>query len=195
MVDRSGTRVSLTNTLLSRFGAKVALPQSGIIMNNGMMWFDPRPGSANAIAPGARPLCNMCPVVVTPKDGSWPRQAMGSSGGRRILASIYQTLAWQLDFGMGTEATAHQPRIDVSGPDSASADLRLPVETLAALEAAGPTAIVEHSVLPVSYTHLDVYKRQRLPNLGGLDISPIILLLIIFFIQSVIVRYIYPNVF
>jgi YggT family protein len=37
--------------------------------------------------------------------------------------------------------------------------------------------------------------RQRLPNLGGIDISPIILLLLIFFIQSVIVRYIYPNVF
>jgi YggT family protein len=37
--------------------------------------------------------------------------------------------------------------------------------------------------------------RQRLPNLGGIDISPIILLLIIFFIQQVIVHYIYPNVF
>ncbi len=37
--------------------------------------------------------------------------------------------------------------------------------------------------------------RERLPNLGGLDISPIILLLIIYFIQSVITRYIYPNVF
>jgi YggT family protein len=37
--------------------------------------------------------------------------------------------------------------------------------------------------------------RERLPNLGGLDISPVILLLIIFFLQSVIVRYIYPAVF
>ena len=37
--------------------------------------------------------------------------------------------------------------------------------------------------------------RERLPNLGGLDISPIILLLLIYFIQSVIIRYIYPNVF
>ena len=37
--------------------------------------------------------------------------------------------------------------------------------------------------------------RNRLPNMGGIDISPIILLLIIFFLQSVIVRYIYPNVF
>ena len=37
--------------------------------------------------------------------------------------------------------------------------------------------------------------RERLPNLGGLDISPIILLLIIYFIQSVITHYLYPNVF
>jgi YggT family protein len=37
--------------------------------------------------------------------------------------------------------------------------------------------------------------RNLLPNLGGIDVSPIILLLIIFFIQRVIERYIYPNVF
>ena len=37
--------------------------------------------------------------------------------------------------------------------------------------------------------------RSIMPNLGGLDISPVILILLIFFIQSVIVRYIYPNVF
>jgi YggT family protein len=37
--------------------------------------------------------------------------------------------------------------------------------------------------------------RGILPNLGGIDISPVILILIIFFIQNVIVRYIYPNVF
>lgn len=37
--------------------------------------------------------------------------------------------------------------------------------------------------------------RNLLPNLGGIDISPIILLLIIFFIQRVIALYIYPAVF
>ncbi len=37
--------------------------------------------------------------------------------------------------------------------------------------------------------------RARLPNLGGVDISPIVLLLGVFFLQSVIVRYVYPNVF
>ena len=37
--------------------------------------------------------------------------------------------------------------------------------------------------------------RGIMPNLGGLDISPIILILIIMFIQRVITYYIYPNVF
>ena len=36
--------------------------------------------------------------------------------------------------------------------------------------------------------------RRLMPNLGGLDISPIILILIIIFIQRVIAYYIYPNV-
>jgi YggT family protein len=37
--------------------------------------------------------------------------------------------------------------------------------------------------------------RNVMPNLGGLDISPVILILIIFLIERVIVYYIYPNVF
>src|ERR1700704_405096 len=36
--------------------------------------------------------------------------------------------------------------------------------------------------------------RSFMPNLGGLDISPIIVILIIMFIQRVIAYYIYPNV-
>jgi YggT family protein len=34
-----------------------------------------------------------------------------------------------------------------------------------------------------------------LPNLGGIDISPVILFLIIIFIQRVIALYIIPNVY
>ncbi len=36
--------------------------------------------------------------------------------------------------------------------------------------------------------------RQVLPNFGGIDISPVILLLLIFLIEDVIARYIYPYV-
>lgn len=37
--------------------------------------------------------------------------------------------------------------------------------------------------------------RSAMPDFGGLDISPIILILIILLIQKVIAYYIYPNVF
>ncbi len=151
VIDGDGNLVAVTTTLLSSMGSRVVLPSTGVLMNNGMMWFDPRPGSANAIKPGARPLCNMCPVIVTPKDGGWPRMAGGASGGRRILSSVYQTLAWTLDFCMSVSDAAHTPRIDVSSPDATNADHRLPQEVLAALEAAGPLSIVEHAVLPINF--------------------------------------------
>jgi YggT family protein len=37
--------------------------------------------------------------------------------------------------------------------------------------------------------------RSVLPNLGGIDVSPVILILLILFIENIIIRYIYPNVF
>ena len=37
--------------------------------------------------------------------------------------------------------------------------------------------------------------RRVMPNLSGLDLSPIILFIILFFIERVIIYYIYPNVF
>ena len=36
--------------------------------------------------------------------------------------------------------------------------------------------------------------RTRMPNLGGLDISPVILILLIILIERLILYYIYPNV-
>ncbi|MDR3464050.1 MAG: YggT family protein [Beijerinckiaceae bacterium] len=37
--------------------------------------------------------------------------------------------------------------------------------------------------------------RAALPAMGGLDISPIVLLLLLFLVEDIIVTYIYPNVF
>ena len=37
--------------------------------------------------------------------------------------------------------------------------------------------------------------RNLMPNLGGLDLSPLIVLLIIYVIERSIVLYVYPNVF
>ncbi len=37
--------------------------------------------------------------------------------------------------------------------------------------------------------------RSMLPSLGGIDISPVILILIIILIEKLLLEYIYPNVF
>jgi gamma-glutamyltranspeptidase/glutathione hydrolase len=148
--DQEGSMVAMTSTLLSSMGSRVVLPGTGILMNNGVMWFDPRPGQANSIAPGKRPLTNMLPVVLRDDSGR-PCLAAGASGGRRIMAAVLQLTAFVAGFGMTPQAAAHQPRIDVSDPDSVTADSRLDPQILHALRADGPVEIVEHSVLPVNF--------------------------------------------
>jgi len=37
--------------------------------------------------------------------------------------------------------------------------------------------------------------RNMLPSLGGIDVSPVVVILIIILIKDIIVRYIYPSVF
>ncbi len=146
--DAEGTMVSVTTTLLSSMGSRVVLPGSGVLMNNGIMWFDTRPGRPNSIAPGKRPLTNMLPIIL--RDGDVPVLAAGASGGRRIMASVTQMLAFVAGFGMDPAAAAHHPRLDVSDPVGADADQRLDADTLTAL-ATGPLDVVEHSVLPVNF--------------------------------------------
>ena len=115
VVDREGNMVSLTQTLMSVFGSFIMLPETGILMNNGMMWFDPRPNTPNSIAPGRRPLSNMCPVIGKIQDGR--KFALGACGGRQIFPSVFQIISFLCDFDMDATQALHQARIDVSGTD------------------------------------------------------------------------------
>ena len=110
---------------------------------------DPRPSQPNSIAPGKRPLTNMLPVIL--RDGARPWIAGGASGGRRILAAVFQTLTYAADFGMDLEEAAHHPRLDVSGPETVSVDARMPGAVIDALRGDGPVEVVEHGVLPINF--------------------------------------------
>ena len=125
------------------------MPGSGVLMNNGIMWFDTKPGQPNSIAPGKRPLTNMLPSIL--READRPVLAAGASGGRRILASVTQMLTFVAGFGMDPATAAHHARIDVSDPVGVDADQTLPADTLAALAAAGPLDVVEHAVMPVNF--------------------------------------------
>lgn len=124
VVDKHGNLVSLTQTLLSVYGSYVMLPQTGILMNNGMMWFDPRPGRPNSIAGGRRPLSNMCPTIGITGDGR--SFAVGACGGRHILPAVYQIISFLCDFGLNVTDALHLARVDVSGTDLVSVMDNLP---------------------------------------------------------------------
>ncbi len=165
--DEEGTMVAITTTLLSSMGSRVVLPSTGILMNNGMMWFDPRPGQPNSIAPGKRPLTNMFPVIL--RDGDNPWIVGGASGGRRIMAAVLQLVSFVADFGMTPEAAAHQPRVDVSDPDKVTADRRLAPGILRALQADGATEIVDHAVLPINFACPSLLMQQSGVRIGISD--------------------------
>src|SRR3546814_3174838 len=83
-VDSEGNMVALTYTLLNRFGSGVVLPQTGILMNNAVAYFDPRPGNPVSLAGGKRiNSSNMCPTIAT-RDGA-ALFAVGASGANHIV--------------------------------------------------------------------------------------------------------------
>jgi len=145
-IDREGGIAALTTTLLSSFGSRYVLPQTGILMNNGIMWFDPRPDRPNSMAPGKRALTNMCPLIAT-RDGR-ARFGVGASGGRRILAAVVQMASFIVDFAMTPEQAAHHPRIDVSGDTGIAIDRRLAAAIRDRLSTRRGAALVEHTVWP-----------------------------------------------
>lgn len=149
VVDRNGNMVSLTNTLLSRFGSRIALPRAGIIMNNGMMWFDPRPGQPNSMAPGVKPLANMCPLVLS--RGGRPWLAIGAAGGRTIFPTLLQMISGMADFGLSLEDVFHRPRIDASTP-RIKVDARAEPDVAARIAGAFPVEIVEDTLYPVNFS-------------------------------------------
>jgi len=147
--DRHGGLAALTTTLLSSFGSRYVLPGTGILVNNGVMWFDPQPGRPNSIGPGKRALTNMCPVVVARDRRPW--FGLGASGGRRILGAVAQMASFVVDFGMDPFTAAHHPRVDVNGGERIGLDRRLPPAIIERLSAQPGAALVEHGAFPARF--------------------------------------------
>jgi gamma-glutamyltranspeptidase/glutathione hydrolase len=112
-VDAAGMMVALTLTHGNGFGAQVTVDGLGLILGHGMSRFDPRPGRPNSVAPGKRPLHNMCPTVVA-KDGK-PVLALGATGGRRIVNTVCDVLAYRLGEGRPLADAVKAPRLHTEG--------------------------------------------------------------------------------
>ncbi|MDE2989460.1 MAG: gamma-glutamyltransferase [Chloroflexota bacterium] len=132
--DGDGTFVSLTNTLGGAWGAEIVPRGTGICWNDGMWWFDPRPGRPNSLRPRSFGLSNMTPAIVT-RNGR-PLLAVGASGGRRITNCVSQIISHVVDHKMGAQEAVYAPRIDASTP-WVTADARLGDAVIENLRARG----------------------------------------------------------
>jgi gamma-glutamyltranspeptidase/glutathione hydrolase len=147
-VDRDRTLVSLTHTAVSLFGSKVVVPDTGLLLGNGMIWFDPEPGRPNSIEPGKRALVNMTPFLAL-RDGA-PYLAVGAPGGRKIVSAIAQVLSNLIDFGLGPQAAVEAPRLHTEG-GALHVDDRMGAATLRELRRRG------HPVVPLTETYTSLY--------------------------------------
>jgi len=148
--DAEGNMVALTYTLLDHFGAGITLPETGLAMNNGVSYFDPRPGLRTSMEGGKRiNSSNMVPTVAV-RDGQ-ALFAVGASGGDLIMPCVSQIAALMLDFGMSLEEAFHSPRLDASHRGSLRADPRLGTTVLDALARHHTLEISGNVVMPKLY--------------------------------------------
>jgi gamma-glutamyltranspeptidase/glutathione hydrolase len=153
IIDAAGNAVAVTYTINALFGAKVIAGGTGFFLNGEMDDFTIKPGtpnlfglvqgSANAIAPGKRPLSSMSPTIVT-RDGK-PFIVMGSPGGSRIITILVQVLLNVIEHGMTIQEAVNAPRIHHQWlPDQITVEpFALSPDTRALLEAMGHKIVVQ----------------------------------------------------
>ncbi|MFH1178852.1 MAG: gamma-glutamyltransferase [Candidatus Bathyarchaeota archaeon] len=112
-MDSEGNIVTATQTLNGVFGSSVTVPSNGILLNNCMALFDPRPNRANSVAGGKRMLSSMSPTIILRKGE--PYLCIGTPGGLQIFPSVGQSIVNLIDFKMSIQEAVEAPRIWTMG--------------------------------------------------------------------------------
>ncbi|MBE3637947.1 gamma-glutamyltransferase [Mangrovicoccus algicola] len=170
VVDRAGNMVSMTQTLLSVFGSRTVSPATGLLLNNGIMWFDPEQGKPNSLGAGKRCLMNVCPVI---GEGAGRRFALGAAGGRKIMPAVAQIAAQLVETGATLQEAMEAPRLDASGGDPVVADERLAGPVTGALSARWPVATAKRLPFPFAFAAPAAVLREAGRNSGTTEtLSP-----------------------
>ncbi len=111
IVDTRGNAVAMTYTLGYSFGSGMAIPGTGILLDNQMRNFSHRDADhANAPAPGKRMVSTMTPVIVLDEHGEL-MMVTGTPGGSRIINVLLQLIVNVIDYDMNIAEATYRPRI------------------------------------------------------------------------------------
>jgi len=134
VVDRHGNMVALTQTISGFWGACVAVPGTGIILNNEMQNWSSR--GPNSYAPGKRMRTTIAPTIIA-KDGN-PFVTMGTPGAGRIISTMVILTVNLIDFDMGVQEAIESPRFYARDTEKLlSLESRIPKETQEWLQSIG----------------------------------------------------------
>jgi gamma-glutamyltranspeptidase/glutathione hydrolase len=109
--DADGAVVSVTQTLGVPFGSGVAVPGTGIVLNNILKWMDLDPASPNLLRPGRKAGTMMSPTQVF-REGSFAL-SVGTPGSYGILQTQAQMLLNVLDFDLNIQEAIEAARVRV----------------------------------------------------------------------------------
>jgi gamma-glutamyltranspeptidase/glutathione hydrolase len=134
VADAQGNVVATTQTINALFGARIAVPGTGMIANNYMFNFDPHPGHALSIAPAKRVFTSMAPMMAV--RAGRVAYALGLPGGLRIFGSAMQALMNLIDHAMSPQEAVEAPRVWTQG-HALEVEPAIPDAVVAALAARG----------------------------------------------------------
>ncbi|MGH7005539.1 MAG: gamma-glutamyltransferase, partial [Alphaproteobacteria bacterium] len=129
VIDGDGNMASLSQTLGSVFGAKIVLPETGILANNCAHGLQRQ--AAGAREEDRKTVSHLLPLIGLSGDRPW--LSIGVSGDRHILPTLVQLISFVSDFGFSVEDAFHQPRIGVRGPGEILVDAAVSTEIKRAL--------------------------------------------------------------
>jgi gamma-glutamyltranspeptidase/glutathione hydrolase len=156
VLDQFGNAVACTLSVNTRFGSKILVPKTGIVLNNtiddfalhvngnayGLVGND-----ANSLRPHKRPLSSMAPTIVL--QGDRPELIVGGAGGPRIISATLQTMLNVLEYQMPVKEAVTAARIHHQWvPDELSVEEEIPADVKKSLERRGHT-VKERSELGV----------------------------------------------
>ena len=139
--DADGMMVSFIQSNYAGFGSGIAIPGTGIHMQNRGAGFSLDPASQNVFAPGKRPFHTIIPAFLM-KDGD-PLMSFGVMGGpMQAQGHLQMTLRTQL-WGQDVQMAVDAPRWRCTGGLSLACEEAFPAATLQALTDMGHQVEVE----------------------------------------------------
>jgi gamma-glutamyltranspeptidase/glutathione hydrolase len=111
VIDKDRNIAGIHSSLGDTFGSKVTIKGTGIILNNKMKGYDPRPGQPDSVKPRyIKPPPSASTILVKEEE---PYLIIGSPGGYKQVCAVARSIHSFIDYGMSIREAIDTPRVFV----------------------------------------------------------------------------------